>query len=312
MGFGIILGLLPVAALALLGRAGFYFGNAVYPVLNSVYRGLLFHWFGNALIGKMVYLREELLPNPAVASLLFGSVGMSLIAAVRSLRTGRRLPIGIPLAVGFWLLLAVGSLAPTPLWYQYFYAPVPFLILALVLSASALADVEWRQAVPGAVFGLVVVVSAAAGWSRMAILSRLADPSSWIPVEVHHAGKVLAGRVKEGRVLTLGPIVPLEGGLQIFPEFAAGPFTWRVAHLLSPERRDRYGVVSYQDFSAYLESDPPSAIAVGFEAKNEGFVRGEEGGVEDPLRTYARENGYTPISLDADFTPEPIILWVRD
>jgi len=308
---GLVIGVLPIAVLVFLGPSGFYFGNVVYQVLNTVYRELLFHWLGNALGGKLVYLREELLPNPALASLLLASVGLCLVTAVKFRRARRRLPAAIPLAVGFWVLLAAGSVVPTPLWYQYFYAPIPFLILALVFSAATLMELAPRGLLPPMIFASAALVSVVAGSNRMTTLSGLADPSSWIPIRVHQAGVEMASWIGEGQVLTLAPIVPLEGGLRIYKAFAAGPFTWRVAHLLSPERRVRYGVISIEDLRAYLDSDPPAAIATGFESRNEGFVRGEEGGVEEPLITYATENGYTPIPLDFDFAPNVITVWRR-
>jgi uncharacterized membrane protein len=42
-------------------------------------------------------------------------------------------------------LIAVGCLFPTPTWYQYFYAPFPFALLAIALGLAYLTQERTRQ-----------------------------------------------------------------------------------------------------------------------------------------------------------------------
>ena len=50
----------------------------------------------------------------------------------------------------------------------------------------------------------------------------------WYPVLYHNAGVEIAGLLgPQSHVLTLAPTLPLEGGLQIYPELATGPFALR-------------------------------------------------------------------------------------
>src|SRR5207237_1876281 len=58
---------------------------------------------------------------------------------------------------------------------------------------------------------------------------RLWEWRNWVPVRLHERGKQIAAKANHGRVLTLAPIIPLEGGAQIYPELATGPFAWRIA-----------------------------------------------------------------------------------
>ena len=50
----------------------------------------------------------------------------------------------------------------------------------------------------------------------------LSTPRNWVPVQVHQVGMDLAGVTNHGRVLTLAPIFPLEGGCDTYEELATG------------------------------------------------------------------------------------------
>ena len=53
---------------------------------------------------------------------------------------------------------------------------------------------------------------------------RLGSPGQSVPMLVHARGVEIARAANHGRVLTLAPIFPLEGGADIYPELATGPF----------------------------------------------------------------------------------------
>jgi hypothetical protein len=143
-------------------------------------------------------------------------------------------------------------------------------------------------------------------------LGLLARPADWLPIRVHRLGVAVAEEVSPGPVLALAPIVPLEGGLKIYPEFATGSLTWRVSPSMAAGPRRVYGVVSPEDLPAYLEADPPEAILVGFEIDNEGFSLDDPGGLEDPLEEYAREHGYQRTSLECPVCAGRVLnVWER-
>jgi len=52
----------------------------------------------------------------------------------------------------------------------------------------------------------------------------------------------------------------VEAGLPIFPEFASGPFGWRVGHLMSPADRRRYRLVAPADLEEFLSAVKPEAM----------------------------------------------------
>ena len=91
-----------------------------------------------------------------------------------------------------------------------------------------------------------------------------------------------------GRVLTLAPLTALEAGLPIYPEFSTGPFAWRVARFVAPERRARLRLVSPDELESYLSHDPPAVILLGEDRKGEKL-----------FAAYAAAHGYLLRPFDA-------------
>jgi hypothetical protein len=183
--------------------------------------------------------------------------------------------------VALALSLAAGALGPTPTWYQYYHAPVPFLVLAVAHGAAALyasgLPAKWAIALLG-LAALAVGALGIPGYARLDPSLRVED---WVPSRVHEAGVEIERAVGGGRVLTLAPLLPLEGGAGIYEQLASGPFAWRVAPLMPAGERQRLGVVGGDDLDALLQSQPPAGILTGLEANLEG-----------PLVSYAQAHGY--------------------
>jgi hypothetical protein len=95
--------------------------------------------------------------------------------------------------------------------------------------------------------------------------------------------------VGAGKVLTLTPLLPLEGGAGIYEQLAAGPFTWRIAAQLPEAERHRLGVVGSDDLDTLLQSEPPGAVLTGLEPD-----------LEEPLVKYAQAHGYSASRLAFD------------
>ena len=120
-------------------------------------------------------------------------------------------------------------------------------------------------------------------------------PAMWFPNRARKFADELRRYVERGKVLTLAPAWPLEAGLSIYPEFATGPFAWRSARFVSPERRKRFKLVAPADLESFLQMDPPAAILTGVEDKE----------LEGPLLQYASEHSYRPVKLQKQRT-----LWI--
>ena len=308
---GIGLASLPWAALFAAAPRQFLFGNITYQSLNTDYRELLAHRVGETVLGKAIYFYHVLVDEPANLLLFLAFGILAALVVMKVTRRGVEAPEAMILLGSLAVVLLGSAFAGTPAWYQYFFAPIPFIILASACGLSFIwpASARWEQALVG---GAAVVFLA----SGMAIVSQkdwnsLRDSNTWVPVQAHKLGIQVEEMVGEGKVLTLAPIFPLEGGLRIYESLATGPFSWRVAPILTEMQRREFGLLSYADLETVLQGDPPDAILVGLEAGNEGFEPGSKGGLEDPLDDYARQHGYLPVIMTTQLTEHEVRLWLR-
>src|SRR3546814_18602205 len=122
--------------------------------------------------------------------------------------------------------------------------------------------------------------------------SKRGTPRERTGLSVHETATRVGGLVRRhggrGKLATVSPVYALEGGLQVYPELAAGPFIYRTADLIPEQDRRHYRLVSEATLPALLAADPPAGILVGLE------------GAEDRgLRDYALTHGYRKIALHA-------------
>ena len=281
---GVLVALVPAIALFALAPDNFLFDNLRYHVVNEVYWQGLGYTRAMDLPGKLKYSWEVAL-EPA-SFLLFAFFLVLLPAAVWAVRAKWSERFGFVLAVALVPFLLAGALAPTPTWYQYFYAVVPFMVLAMVFEVAALYSLGgWWRWSPVA-YGLVALACAIFAVRDYAKLNMSLSSADWVPVKVHEVGQEVGRASGEGRVLTLAPVFPLEGGLGIYDELAAGPFGWRMSGLLAADEREKLGLAAASDLDELLGSKAPRAILVGVEP-----------GLDEPLVGYARAHGYARIRL---------------
>jgi 4-amino-4-deoxy-L-arabinose transferase-like glycosyltransferase len=302
-GFG--LALLPLLWLFIIAPQQFIFGNLGYAQLNSAYRldvpvaydGVVPVYGTRSLADKLGFLWNDVLTQPANLLLFAGLVffGWSVLAthlrrkdeqAFRNILTFAAIP-----------LVAVGSFFPTPTWYQYFYAPLPFALLAIAVGLTYLTQGkdQVRKWFMLLLIQLVLfsIVFALQDFRRMSFL-RYVD--LWKPLEIHQVGMDIRERIgPDGQVFTLAPLYPLEGGLKMYTPIVTGVFAFRTGSLLSAEQRQHQGIVSRENFEDYLDKDLPEGILVGFDQV-----------LEDRIIQFAVSREYKPQPLDNGLT-----LWVR-
>ncbi len=291
---GAVAALMPALALAALAPGEALFDNLGYPALNTAYRVQEGFTRAMDLPGKLRYIALDVFGQPGnlllVAFLLAGCVVAPLRGDGRDASRRR-------LVLGFLPFLLLGGFAPTPSWYQYFYALVPFALLGGALGTAAAVERRGARVVGGLLLVGCVGASAWATLPDYRTLSNLRDPASWTPERERAAGlevRALLGPVphdpstpdRAPRVLTLGPVACLEAGLDVDPAFASGPFAWRSAGFLTPEERATHGLVGPDELAAHLDARPPDAVLLGCEK------RGEE-----PLVGWADARGWTAHAL---------------
>jgi hypothetical protein len=288
-GAGIVLGLLPSLLMFALAPGQFVYGNFVYHQANGEFWERIGYTRAMDLAGKLGYLWEVVLqPGNLVLALGLLTLGITvvLMKAHRVFAAWREFYLALMVAVA----LLVGVFVPDPSWYQYYFAPLPFLVLCIGYCAAALYRARvWSLAL----FALIVLLSFVYRPPFYPV-ENLLSPDRWEPVRVHHVGEEIGKYVGSERVLTFAPIYPLEGGAGIYADLAAGPFTWRSITLLSEGERAASGLMSPGELTGLLNREPPKAILVGFEPD-----------LEMPWIEYAKGRGYREVALG-----DGAILWL--
>jgi hypothetical protein len=240
----------------------FIFGNFDYPRINTLfYREITTKCL--SLSDKIGYFGKSFFSDPGNACLLLG-FGGAVFAAMKKLRAwgDPAAHMGVLLIVLFPFLWA-GVLGPSPTHYQYQYMLLPIMTLAIFAAIAAhairgnAAPRAWRVWI---VCGIVATVGTGLPrWYWPAY--NLPFVSEWVPVQVHHKGMWVSAHVPPGaRVLTIDPMVPLEAGVEIYPDYAVGRFIVLAGEVTNAAERQRYHLTYSEQLDRLFREHPPGAI----------------------------------------------------
>ena len=179
----------------------------------------------------------------------------------------------------------LGCFAPSRYQYQHFFIVTPLLVLGVVYGISSASPCR-KWALAWLILS-VLTCSLSFLYKSSSSLS-FAPVDDWFPNRIARIGARLRELSPRGPILTLAPIYPIEAGLRTYPEFSTGPFAWKSARFVSPERRERLHVIAPDDLEAFLAATPPGAILTGV----------EETSLEKPLVEYCRTHQFVPVKLD--------------
>jgi len=283
---GFATALAPAGALALKAPEAFLFGNFQYPRLPKLD-------VNNTRIQKTVtpwrkgryFFKEVVRSNAPIFIPWFLALGLLIY---RKSKNGRPIPTEAILLLLVTFFLLMGCFAPSRYQYQHFYQAMP-LYLLLVLTTMPVMP-RWQLAVLGCCVALAPFegkwnsknARLTAVTSYAISLDSLFNLRKSTPLDVHKKSLGILSRAEKGPILTLAPLMVLEGGGQIYKEFALGPFGWRNAHLLESKRRKTQQLVAPEDLEAFLADHPPAAVLLGFEVEP----------LEKPFRDYAEKQGW--------------------
>jgi hypothetical protein len=186
----------------------------------------------------------------------------------------------------FALFLWVGGSAPTPMFLQYYYESLPFVVL---LAACLLARAYQGRRLPWGAVAAVVTVTAVLGASSYRSILRHLAPSKWGALEAHRLGLRAAADAGRGPVLTLQPAIALEGRMDVYPSYVVGVFMLRTDPLMTDQERHDLASIDPSGLPADLDRRPPDALLSSPDTLK----------LESPLLAYARRRGWEPKPLGA-------------
>ncbi|HEX4792582.1 MAG TPA: hypothetical protein VH370_02260 [Humisphaera sp.] len=277
---GLIAGLLPVFWMFFLASCQFIFGNFQYPLLNTAFRISGGDKYGTGTLARLHFVWTNVLFQPGALILL-----MLLVATLRQAARSKAVAFRferrfLPMLI---LYLLIGSFAPDPAFEQYFYAIIPFIVLWIVYELAAIARDE-RSTRTLRMPAIIAAIAVAIAPPQFVPAQRNWSPAAWAPLQAHHFGQQVRQLSGGGRVLTLHPIIPLEGGCDIYEEFTTGPFVGRIAPMIPTDDQPALHILGEGMLSAELRRRPAAAVLAGI-----------EGDPESPLIRYATRHHATEV-----------------
>ncbi|HEX4083580.1 MAG TPA: glycosyltransferase family 39 protein [Chthoniobacteraceae bacterium] len=280
---GVGVALFPALNLGALAPAQFIFGNFTFNSHANVLFRQSYHDSHSTLHAKLLYPFTTLMRDRSNLAL---AVLFALLVAAALVRFARLAPekrYRLLLALGLIPFALIGAVAASPSQQEYYYALMPILILALSIAATAPGFARWACLLVAA----VAAFTTARSWHEYQRLAILKKPSAWPPVQFHEAGLEMRQWVSKGRVLTLEPLYPLEGGLEIYPQLVTGGIIWRTEPFIPAADRDRFAILGPDNFAAALQHSPPAAVLTTPSSE-----------LEPPIIAWARAHGYAPHLLE--------------
>ena len=252
----------------------------------------------------MVFNKFELtlvcLTQPGYLALVVLAIYLSLMIVCfhRKLKimNGRNLLLAALLPLKFLII----ALIPPTMWRQYLAMPVPFLVIGFALPLLYLRNLADKHnankhfKIAAGLVGLCVFVAVTCYPVVLHRTSIVLVPEKWVPMEIHKISEDIAERAKEPKlILSLAPLLALEGGCDIYTELSCGAIIYRIADSMSASQRSITHTIGPKTIGELLEKSPPSAVILNVE-------RGKLALLEAPLQEIikpdwerkAYENGF--------------------
>jgi hypothetical protein len=278
----------------------FWFGNMLYPELNTAYFEAKDYQRGMDFPSKMNFIDNKILSKVNVKLMLAVTAAGLVMVGAQFLINKTRLRQNLLLVASCLLLLFLGCLTATPARKQYFFVLYPFLALFALQVISGLESKPWIQLATAmmVVVPLISLLSYSPYTSRARLAANLLGhhPTALhkLKQDVDVIQDLTPGAHENSTVLTLSPIFAISAGLSIDPRFTTGPFAFRVSGLLPESLARERGLPLEADTDDVVAVDNPVAIVTGREKIHDG-----------PLIASALKHGYQPHTL-----PSGITLWL--
>ena len=210
--------------------------------------------------------------------------------------SGRNLLLAALLPLTFLII----ALIPPTMWQQYLAMPVPFLIIGFALPLLYLrkladkSNVNMHFKIAVALLSICVFVAVTSYPVALKRIPLVLLPERWEPIEIHQISEDIAENTKEPKlILTLAPLLALEGGCDIYTELSCGAIIYRIADSMSTSQRSITHTAGLKTLGELLEKTPPSAVILNVE-------RGKLAMLEIPLQAAVKpdweketyENGF--------------------
>jgi hypothetical protein len=285
-----LVALSPAIWLATIAPQKFLFGNLGYPRLSTMYYAGWDH-HGMTFTGKILSMLQTFVADPGGNPFLLAAfIAAVFYPPLPAYQERGQIRAEFRLVLGILAALWIGVMAPTPIQQQYNYMLVLFMVLAIFYSLAAITSAAALQNCTR-IIAVAAIIIGGIGLPRWYWpLIDLPLPSRWKPVMQHRTAQWIASQTgPAARVLTIESAVPLEAGLQIYPEYAVGRFIFLVQRFQSPQLRSKYDMVGPQELPEMLAQHSPDAVFARIQLHLQDQA-------DEPLILYAQQHHFRPIT----------------
>jgi 4-amino-4-deoxy-L-arabinose transferase-like glycosyltransferase len=299
-GIGGVIAMLPSIILFAIAPEQFIFNNITHAHLNMVFHEQ--RHFLTGLIGVIYNSVTTLLTDPSNLLISVAGICFTITPALQDIYKKKNLNFERTFLALVLILITVGALMPSPIFPQYFFAPI---VLSVFVTTSEIARNDWlntsKSTLLKNLFILLVIGSTLPGFMDVWKIGTMRQArENWYPLILHEQVQSAFANLGEGDILTLSSTVAMEAGKEIYPEFATGTFPFRAAELVSNEDRRKFVLLSNMELYQIPIQNQPTAILT---ADN----LGEE---SCSLEKYAISIGYKKTDIDIPSFPFPTFhLW---
>jgi len=279
---GLILAGLPTIILFLIGPKEFVFKTFLAASFHTHFMKTIGYKRAMSIGSKISCFLKDIILAIKPNFILIVSIGIFMVWLNKHLLSNSLLKT----CFLYLLFLFPGTFAPTPSWQQYFY---PLIVFSLCLLVS-LASVTRHKHQCWQLIPFLLILSLSIPYIKAyTVTTKIWQFSKYVPERCHHLGENLTKICGQNSlVLTLCPIYPLEAGLNIYLEFADGPFAWRNSFFIKGYPSKQFKIVSPYNLQDFLEKKPPDCILVGCEP----FW------IEKPFFIWAKKHKYLLFKID--------------
>ena len=246
--------------------------------LNLVKIPMLYgQWlYEKGIVHNKFELTSACLAQPGYFALVVLAIYLCLaIVCLRSrlkISNTRHLLLAGLLPLTFFIIAVI----PPTMWRQYLAIPVPFLVISFALPLMYLrklaetTSISKHFKIAAALITVCVLVAVTYYPVVLQRTSIVLVPERWVPIEIHKISEDIAEKLKTQNsklILTLAPLLALEGRSDIYTELSCGAIIYRAADSMSPSERSVTHTAGQKTLGELLKKSPPSAVILGVEMR---------------------------------------------
>ena len=267
--FGFTMGLLPALYYFISDPQIFLFNNIGFHKLNYEWHlenNLLTVASTTSLLPKIRYLIQVAGWQTSMPLLIAVPIAIVFVAynhkSLTRIFTLVYSNVQLFLIVSVLLVSILSVMIPSPLWQHHLAYPFPFIVL-LVFTLYNYISLDHKK-IYLSVIAIVVLFISIYGFPVVSsYIQHLTDYDRWTPVRFHREAQSITEHIgKDGKIVTIEPLIALEGGRMVYNEFSTGHFLFHVSEILNSQQRELYSTTSLPSLQYWLEEVQPAGIVI--------------------------------------------------